>query len=172
MDTLFLLEAPFDGTSRKFVETPLRFESVTWGDRQLALIEERRWKDRKRIMLAVSPDAAAPPVTLFDGSFEDRYHDPGQPFTAMNSNGKRVLQTTPNSHGIYLRGEGASPDGDRPFVAVMGVSNGESKRLWQSTDKYFELPVAVLETEEPKCNDSTGISRTATELLHQESGGR
>ena len=148
-DTLFLLDAPFEAPARKLAEVQLRFESVTWGNGQLALVEERRWKDRKQIMLAVSPDTAAPPVKLFEVSFEDRYHDPGTPFTAMNARGKRVLQTTLDSSGVYLHAEGASPQGDRPFVAVMNVSDGASKRIWQSTDNYFELPITVLEAKNP-----------------------
>src|ERR1035437_5980363 len=65
-DTLFLLDAPFDGAPRKLAEIPVRFQSVTWGNGRLALVEERRWKDRKRIMLAVAPNAATPTVTFFE----------------------------------------------------------------------------------------------------------
>ncbi len=83
-------------------------------------------------------------MTLFEGSFEDRYHDPGKPFTVMNMAGKEVLQTSPEG-GIYLHAQGASPEGDRPFVAVMSASTGESKRLWQSEAKFFESPRAVLD---------------------------
>jgi dipeptidyl aminopeptidase/acylaminoacyl peptidase len=144
-DTLFLLDAPFDGTARKFAELPLRFHSLDWKSGRLALVDERRWKDRKRDMLAVSPDAAAAPVKLFEGSFEDRYHDPGVPFTVMNASGKMVLETTGDASGIYLHARGASPDGDRPFLSVMNVATGDSKRLWQSTDKFFEFPAAVLD---------------------------
>jgi dipeptidyl aminopeptidase/acylaminoacyl peptidase len=75
-DTLFFLNAPFDGSPRKLAEIPLRFRGLTWGNGHLALVEERRWKDRKRIILAVSPDFPAAPAKLFEGSFEDRYHDP------------------------------------------------------------------------------------------------
>jgi dipeptidyl aminopeptidase/acylaminoacyl peptidase len=96
-------------------------------------------------MLAVSPDVAAPPVKLFEGSFQDRYHDPGEPFTVMNARGKRVLQTTADSRGVYLHAQGASPQGDRPFLALMSAANGESKRLWQSEDGFFEFSAAVLD---------------------------
>ena len=143
-DTLFLLDAPFDGPARKMAEIPVRFSSVTWGNGKLALVEEERWKDRKRIMLAVSPDAGGASVKLFEGSFEDRYQDPGRPFEVMNASGKHVLQMTGDGNGIYLHAEGASPEGDRPFLAVMSAANGESKRLWQSADKFFEFPAAVL----------------------------
>jgi dipeptidyl aminopeptidase/acylaminoacyl peptidase len=144
-DRLFLLDAPFDGTPRKMAELPVRFSSVTWGNGKLALVEEERWKDRKRVMLAVPPDGGAP-VKLFEGSFEDRYHDPGHPSQVMNASGRPVLETTADGRGIYLRADGASPDGDRPFLAVMSVANGESKRVWQSEDKFFESPAAVLQT--------------------------
>ena len=124
-DTLFLQDAPFDGQPRKLADIAVRFRSVVWGSGKLALVEEERWKDRKRIMLAVAPDGGANAATLFEGSFEDRYHDPGEAFTTMNTAGKEVLQTAPDG-GIYLHAEGASPEGDRPFVAVMSVANGGS----------------------------------------------
>ena len=145
-DTLFLEDAPFDGAPRRLAELPVRFRSVVWGNGKLALIEEERWKDRKRIMLAVAPDGGAP-VKLFEGSFQDRYHDPGRPLEVMNASGKSVLETAGDGTGIYLRAEGASPEGDHPFLATMNATTGESKRLWQSEDKFYEFPAAVLESE-------------------------
>jgi len=144
-DTLFLQDAPFEGTPRKLAELPVRLRSIVWASGKLALVEEERWKDRKRIMLAVAPDGGAL-VKLFEGSFQDRYHDPGKPLEVMNASGKSVLETTADGAGIYLRAEGASPEGDRPFLAVMSAASGESKRLWQSEDKFYEFPAAVLES--------------------------
>ena len=148
-DTVFLLPAPFDGKANKLVELPVRFENISWGDGKLALVEERRWKDRKRIILAVSPDRPGTAVQLFEGSFEDRYNDPGTPFTTTNASGKQVLQTTQDGGGIYLRARGASPEGDRPFVSAMNAMNGDRKKVWESTDKYYEFAAALLTTAEP-----------------------
>ncbi len=148
-DTIFLLDAPFDGSPRKLAELPVRFRSLAWGNGKLALVEEERWKDRKRVTLAVAPDSPGAPVALFDGSFEDRYHDPGRPVQVMNAWGKKVVQTTADSSGVYLHAEGASPEGDRPFLSVMRADNGETKKLWQSEDKFFELPEAVLDVAGP-----------------------
>ncbi len=148
-DRLFTLDAPFDGAPRKLAELPLRFGSAEWGNGQVAIVEEKRWKDRKRIMLAVSPDAQAKEVKLFEGSFEDHYHDPGRPFQVMNDAGKPVVRMTPDGRGIYLRSEGASAEGDQPFVAVMSLSNGETKRLWQSAAPFFEYPVSVVDAAAP-----------------------
>jgi dipeptidyl aminopeptidase/acylaminoacyl peptidase len=144
-DSLFLLDAPFDGTPRKLAELPVRYRRVAWGNDHLALVEELRWKDRKRVILAVAPSAPATPVKLFEGSFEDRYHDPGAALEENNSAGKPVIQTTPDDKGIYFRGEGASAEGDKPFLSVMSVANGDSKRLWQSAAPYFEIATAVLD---------------------------
>jgi hypothetical protein len=107
-DSLFLLDAApaisSPAAPRKLADLPLRFEDVSWGTDRLAVIEEHRWKDRKRIILAVAPGGAAPSpaVTLFEGSSEDRYHDPGIPFDITNAAGKLVLQTTQDSRGIFF----------------------------------------------------------------------
>ncbi len=77
----------------------------------------------------------------------------------MNAAGKRVLQTTPDFRGIYFHAEGASPEGDRPFVSLMSATNGESKHLWQSADQFFEFarirprrgrPTLLLRRESPE----------------------
>jgi dipeptidyl aminopeptidase/acylaminoacyl peptidase len=148
-DTLFTWSAPFEGSPQKLAEIPLRFRGIEWGNPRLAIVEERRWKDRKRIMLAVSPSTAGPAVKLFEGSFEDRYHDPGRPFEMMNEAGKLVVRTTPDGSGVYLQAEGASPEGDQPFVSVMSLANGNTKRLWQSAAPFFEVPSAVLDASAP-----------------------
>jgi dipeptidyl aminopeptidase/acylaminoacyl peptidase len=156
-DALFLLDAPFDRAPRKLAELPVRYRRVAWGNDHLALVEELRWKDRKRVILAAAPGAAAAPVKLFEGSFEDRYHDPGTAVEERNAAGKLVIQMTADGKGIYFRGEGASPEGDKPFLSVMNAANGEEKQLWQSAAPKFEVAAAVLD------------SRAGTVLIRRES---
>jgi dipeptidyl aminopeptidase/acylaminoacyl peptidase len=157
-DALFTLDTPFEGSPRKIAELPLRFLSVEWGNTRVAIVEELRWKDRKRVMLAVSPTAATAPVKLFEGSFEDHYHDPGRPFEAMNTAGKPIVQITPDGTGLYLHAQGASPEGDQPFVSVLSLPNAnvsptipavKSVRLWQSAAPFFESPLAILDSTAP-----------------------
>jgi dipeptidyl aminopeptidase/acylaminoacyl peptidase len=145
-DTLFLLDAPFDRAPRKLAELPVRYRRVAWGNDHLALVEELRWKDRKRLILAAAPGAPAAPVKLFEGSFEDRYHDPGTAVEERNAAGKLVIQMTADGKGIYFRGEGGSPEGDKPFLSVMNAANGEEKQLWQSAAPNFEVAAAVLDS--------------------------
>jgi dipeptidyl aminopeptidase/acylaminoacyl peptidase len=145
-DTLYALDAPFDGASRKVVELPVRFSGVYWGTNSLALVTEERWSDRKSILLKIDPGTPQAATTLWEGSFEDQYHHPGYPVTIPNQNGKSVLQTTPDGAGIYLFGQGASPEGDKPFVAVMSATTGASKRVWESAAPSYENPAAMLDT--------------------------
>jgi dipeptidyl aminopeptidase/acylaminoacyl peptidase len=175
-DKLFMWDAPFEDSPRKLAEIPLRFGSVEWGNSRLAIVEEERWKDRKRIMLAVSPADPGAEVKLFEGSFEDHYHDPGRPFQVMNEAGKLIVRTTPDGSGVYLHAEGASPEGDQPFVSVMSLTNGESKRLWQSTAPFFEVPLAVLDAavptilirrESPEVNPNYYLKNLADNSLEQ-----
>ena len=144
-DTLFLHEATFEGPAHKWIDLPLRFRRVSWGSARLALIEERRWKDRKRIILALAPSPLAKPLQIFEGSFEDRYHDPGEQLEKNNPAGKRVLETTTDGRGVYFAGRGASPEGDQPFLSVTNSATGTTERLWQSSAPYYEVPVTVLD---------------------------
>ncbi len=149
-DSLFLLDAPFGAAPRKLADLQVRYRRLIWGNGHLALVEERRWKDRKRAILALAPSAPATPVKLFEGSFEDRYHDPGEPLEIMNPAGKAVLETTIDGNGIYFTGRGASPEGDQPFLSVMAVATGDVKRLWQSAAPYYETAQAVLDPADGK----------------------
>jgi dipeptidyl aminopeptidase/acylaminoacyl peptidase len=145
-DTLFLLNEPFDASPTKLQELPIRFQNVSWSDNHLVLIEESRWNDRKRVILEL-PASGGQAVTLFEGSFEDRYKDPGTPMQATNAAGKKVVQLTKDERSVYLRGEGASEEGDKPFVATMNLSSGESQRLWQSAPPYYEVGWDVLSSD-------------------------
>ena len=151
-DRLFALAAPFTGEPETLLEMPLRFSGVEWGNEHLALVSERERKTRRRLMVAIDPasHAAKAARTIFDGSSEDRYHDPGRPVTVPNASGYPVLRMTVDGTGIYLLGQGASPDGDQPFVGVLpvgGEAAGAERRVWQSKAPFYEEPIAVLADE-------------------------
>jgi len=159
-DIALALDAPFDGKPHTLAQLPLRVERILWTDRGRALFEESRWRDRKRIILTLASGTTAAPLKLFEGSFEDRYHDPGHPLLVINSAGKPVVQTTADGSAIFLRGRGASPAGDVPFVSTMNVTSGKMKRIWQSGPPRFEFPFAVLDASQPVIL----VSRESAEL--------
>jgi dipeptidyl aminopeptidase/acylaminoacyl peptidase len=143
-DRLFTLAAPFEGKGNVVLESPMRIRGVYWGREHLAVASEQRWSDRHTAMIAFDPAGSAKPVTLYEGSSQDRYHSPGRPALEMNEHGKQVMRFTVDGSGIYFMSPGASPAGDLPFVAAMPVAGGDEKILWRSGAAMYASPAALL----------------------------
>ncbi len=147
-DRIFGLAAPFEGEADAGWTTELRADGLMWGHDRLALLTEWRWKDRKRRTWIVDPSRpSAAPTLLFDRSFEDRYADPGRPMFRDTPQGTSVLLTDDTGRSLLLVGEGASPEGDRPFLDRLDLTTRESKRLWRSEAPYYESPVELFKAE-------------------------
>lgn len=145
-DVVYTLEAPFTGEAKEIYTAAYRFGGVTWGNDQTALFSERWYTTRKTLTKLVNPSNPANPIVLFDRSSEDRYNNPGSPELKKNAYGEFVLDITPTNE-IYLTGQGASPEGDRPFVDVFNLSTKQTKRLFRSEAPYFERPISILNAE-------------------------
>ncbi|HHS96104.1 MAG TPA: S9 family peptidase, partial [Phaeodactylibacter sp.] len=147
-DQLFMLEAPFDKAPIESIRFALRYGGITWGDGDLAMAYEWWWKDRKIITSRWQPDGKPSDKSIFfEHSWEDRYNDPGDFETERNQYGRSVLMTADGGVSLYLSGQGASPQGNRPFIDVIHIESKEKKRLWQSQAPYYEYPVGVLDKE-------------------------
>ena len=154
-DQLFYLPAPFEGEKQASIPMKLRFDEITWGNEDLAIASEYWWSTRQQITSAFDPDESeASKKLLFDRSFEDRYSNPGNFETEANQYGRSVLLTDKGGKTLYLTGQGASDEGNRPFVDAFTLANQETKRLWQSEAPYYEYPVQILDTE-----DNTVLTR-------------
>jgi dipeptidyl aminopeptidase/acylaminoacyl peptidase len=53
--------------------------------------------------------------------------------------------TANDGASVFLSGEGASPEGDRPFLDEMNVKTHETTRLFHSQAPYYEKPVILLD---------------------------
>ncbi|MGH7545475.1 MAG: TolB family protein, partial [Gemmatimonadota bacterium] len=116
-DRVFLLAAPFRGAPVKLLDLALRFDGLRWGTDDLALVSEDWWATRKARTWVVRPGAPrARARLLFDRSSEDRYGDPGDPWTRRSPAGTSVLVTADGGRTLFFSGSGASPEGDRPFL--------------------------------------------------------
>lgn len=145
-DNVFLVDAPFTGQPKVIYEAQYRFEGFDWGNETTALATERWWQTRKQLTKTVSP-ATWQTKTLFDRSYEDRYGYPGQPDTRHNQYGREVLNLLANNEIMLLNGQGASPQGDRPFVSLLNLKTGQTRELWRSAAPYFERPVAIIDAQ-------------------------
>lgn len=146
-DQLYSLEAPFEGSPTPFARLELRYNGITWGDDDLALVNSYEWKTRRTVTAIIRPSApGAGMKVLFDRSREDRYNDPGDPLTGINEMGRPVLMRT-GGNALLLVGMGASPEGNRPFLDRLDLESRESTRLFQSEAPYYERVIAVLDRE-------------------------
>ncbi|MEO7028300.1 MAG: prolyl oligopeptidase family serine peptidase [Acidobacteriaceae bacterium] len=143
-DRLFASAAPFDAKPTPLLDLSMRFRGVEWGTDHLAIATEARFSDRQMGLLAFDPSTATKPVTLYKGSSQDRYHNPGRPVTHPNASGHPVLQFSNDGDSVYLFADGASPTGDKPFVALMPASGGKETVLWRSDDPFYASPIALL----------------------------
>jgi dipeptidyl aminopeptidase/acylaminoacyl peptidase len=149
-DAMFMQAHPFDMPPRALARLSRRLESVQWGDGNTALITEAWYKDRQAVTWRVAPDVAfgaqaTAPVKLFERNFQDRYADPGTPVMRPNRFGRAVMLLTEGGRQLWLDGDGASVEGDRPFLDAYDLTTRTAKRVWQSAAPHYENVVALLD---------------------------
>jgi dipeptidyl aminopeptidase/acylaminoacyl peptidase len=147
-DRVFTLKAPFDGEPEELMTLTQRYGGVEWGDGDLAFVVSWWWKTRNMKVWRVHPDdRSLEPVIIQDRSFQDRYADPGEPLTTDGPYGRDVMLTADGGNTIFLRGDGASPEGDRPFLDRHDLTTGEATRLFRSEAPYYEDPIDLVDVE-------------------------
>ena len=138
-DQIMRLAAPFSADAAPEARTLVQHRCLGWLDMNrpdLIMMTEhdrdRRWLTTWLLDLA-DPEGSR---VLFDHSADDGYADPGSPLTALRPDGTRtVLQ---DGQTIYLRGDGGSPEGDRPFLDALDLSSGETTRLFHCPADAYE----------------------------------
>jgi len=146
-DRLMSLEAPFAGEPREVFRAEHRIEPWrnAWGEGGLLMLTQqeriRRW--RYVWLLDVDRGISRP---WYDLDEDDRYGDPGLPLLRPLANGRYVLHQ--KGDAVYFRGNGASDQGDRPFLDLRRLDSGQAERLFRCDPKRYEYFVAFSEDEE------------------------
>ncbi len=147
-DAVFLHAAPFEGRPVKLADLSMRYGGITWGRGDLALMSEYWWKTRQLKQWRVAPDQPSnAPALLVERSFEDRYSDPGTPMTAPDAAGNPRLIVAADGQSIFLDGEGASAEGDRPFLDRFDLEDRTTTRLFHSQAPTYESVLLMLDAE-------------------------
>jgi dipeptidyl aminopeptidase/acylaminoacyl peptidase len=141
-DKVMAQAAPFQSPAVEIARTEQRFVGFEWGERRsFALLNEydenRHWQ---RTFIVDVDDPKAKPSLLWDLSSDERYQDPGNPVLRALPNGQWVIQQVGDA--IYLSGEGASREGDRPFLDRLEVATRKSERLFRSDKRALEYFIA------------------------------
>jgi len=125
-----------------------RYGGVTWGNSDLAFVTSWWWKTRNLKVWRVKPDDRDfTPAKIQDRSWQDRYADPGNPIMHYGKFGRNVILTADGGDTIFLIGDGASNEGNRPFLDTYSLKTGEAARLFRSEAPYFERPVELVDVE-------------------------
>jgi len=138
-DKVWMLPAPFDRDPQLLCNLSMRFGSVSWSGDHLALISEWWWKTRRERVYQLEPgNPVKSPELIFDLSIEDRYLNPGDPLYVYHADGSRTLRLGKGGRTIFLKGQGASPRGDFPFLDEFDLRTKKSRRVWQCQAPYYE----------------------------------
>ncbi len=142
-DQLVRLTAPFDAEPQ--ITNLVEHRCLGWYNMaapgQLLMTEhdwDRRWLTTRLTDLS-SPELGR---VIFDHSADEAYLDPGSPLLTVEPDGTRtVLQ---DGACIYLRGDGASPEGDRPFLDRFDLTDLKTERLFRSPADGYEQALGFL----------------------------
>jgi dipeptidyl aminopeptidase/acylaminoacyl peptidase len=152
-DKVMALAAPFSGPPAEFAKTEYRFTNLSFTEKGVGLLSESdRASRRVRTWLLQS---GAEPRKLWDRRQDDRYADAGTPVTrgeiganpnpfARAADSGPILQ---NGDDIYLAGDGASPEGDRPFFDRLNLKTLATERVFRSSTTSYETVVAPLSVD-------------------------
>lgn len=145
-DHVYQQPAPFTASAQRLLQSPYRVSWMVAGDGETALVWQRWWATRTERVSRIAPNHRdRAPEILWERRYEDRYGDPGAPVTVRDARGQSRLLIEDGA--LILFGLGASPEGNRPFVDRLTLTDGQTERLWQSESPHFEQPISLLDPE-------------------------
>ncbi|HVF22904.1 MAG TPA: prolyl oligopeptidase family serine peptidase, partial [Pyrinomonadaceae bacterium] len=151
-DSVLMLKAPFTGQPVEIFKTEQRFSNAgfsnagfsnaSFTDKGLMFISDYDRDKRWIRTFLIDPSKPETPARLiWSRSQQDRYNDPGTPVTRALNGQRAIMQ---NGDWIFLSGNGASPEGDRPFLDGFNLKTLKSQRLFRSDANSYETFVALL----------------------------
>ncbi|MEA2415264.1 MAG: hypothetical protein QOI58_1921, partial [Thermoanaerobaculia bacterium] len=152
-DRVMTLAAPFSAEPSEIGKTEWRFAGISYTEKGVALLSEFDRISRKTRTWILEDGAA--PKKLWDRKQDAAYDNPGTPvrhdagsrsFAGFGGRGSTspIIQI---GDSIYLTGQGASKEGDRPFLDRLNVKTLESERLFRSAGDAYETVVAPLSSD-------------------------
>jgi dipeptidyl aminopeptidase/acylaminoacyl peptidase len=151
-DRIVALAAPFTGQPAELAKTEWRYGGLAYTDKGIGLLTENDRQTRRTRTWLLEPGAE--PKKLWDRKQDAAYENPGGPVQRRDNAGGRgggggrggfgggaIVQ---NGDYIYLAGDGATPEGDRPFLDRLNLKTLKSERLFRSGNESLESFVAPM----------------------------
>ncbi len=136
-DHVFVLLEP-TATPRLWYKTEFRAGGVQFsGDGKLVLTGEMDRKTRtERIWRRDMSKLGESGKLVYERSTQDAYGDPGRTISERTLDGRSVVRSRDGK--LFLSGNGASPQGNRPFLDSWVVETGQKERLFEAADGRHE----------------------------------
>ena len=145
-DRIMAWNAAGGGDPQELFRLEQRFTAFYFGENgRDALVSdydrERRWERMLRLTLSDTPPLT--PKLLWEQSVNEKYEDPGDIVQRFLPSGAVAFHQ--DGDWIWLTGNGATPEGDRPFLDRYRLSTGEKERLFRCDSESFETYVGILD---------------------------
>jgi len=152
-DKIVSLAAPFSGQPTEITKTEWRYASLSYTDTGIGLLNENDRASRRTRTWLMEPGAA--PRKVWDRKQDAAYDDPGNPVIRRDTGtagrgggggrgapaGGPIMQS---GDFIFVAGQGASPEGDRPFLDKLNIKTLKTERVFRSSSESLESFVAPL----------------------------
>lgn len=144
-DRVFMLPAPFNDRPRTLIDLKERYAGVLWGRDDVAIVNSRWFNTRHETRTLVDPSNPGAGKVLVDRNYQDRYNDPGSVVVEPNARGRSTIRFTADGSRVFVEGDGATRQGEYPFLDTLDLKTGETERLWRSAQGEYETVVGVLD---------------------------
>lgn len=153
-DALYTIAVPAQPTGngtglysskKEMFKTKRRLRGIVWGNATTAIEYEAMTFDRKLQMNRLNPSTGEMEL-VFERSSNDAYSDIGSPVTTRNQYGNNVLLILKNGN-LLMRSQGASPQGDMPFVQQFDLKTKKGNIVWRCEAPYYENVLSVIDAE-------------------------
>ncbi|MGL4554276.1 MAG: alpha/beta hydrolase family protein, partial [Gemmataceae bacterium] len=142
-DAIKAQAAPFKAEPAELMKTANRFLGIQWTEKGVALVTQFEREKRRRRVYRLDPVPDAKPALLWDLAVQDRIGDPGTPVTRVLPSGHTAIRQ--DGDAIFLKGEGASKEGIRPFLDRFDLTTKKATRLFRSDADGYEVVTDVLD---------------------------
>ena len=147
-DQIKTLSAPFTDSPCDLIRLEHRFGGLTSFSKASWLMATEMDRDRRwvRSLLFETDQPDQKPKIILDRSMRDRYGDPGRMLFKADKTGFPVVQQV--GAWVWLAGQGASPEGNLPFLDRKNLETLEIQRLWRCTSGTLESVASMLSSDE------------------------
>lgn len=135
-DRLMRLGSPFTDEPEEVFLAEHRIYEWNWGAEGGTLMLGQYERMRRWYYVWILDVDAGTERLWYDLDVSDRYNDPGDPVHRQLPNGKWVMHQ--NGDAVYFSGTGATEEGDRPFLDLLHMDTGETRRLFRCAPDRYE----------------------------------